>query len=656
MTMQRTVTQPSPPEQVDGARGASALAAAPAALMAILLIVATWYQGAFALRHWGPAAILGLALLAAIAAAGGLRAADRPARVALAFVWSFAGWTLLSALWADSPGRALEGGGRTLLYAALVTLALATLATPAQARKVGALVVAGVAAIALITLGEMVWDGPAQFLAGRLDDPVGYRNATACLFAFAFWPLVAAAARRDPGVALRGLALGGATLMLGLAFLTQARGVVLGLLLGGIVAVGLGPDRVRRAWLALLAVAGVAVTSGSLLEPFGGFSDRGNATPAEIGVATDALLVLVLVLALVGLAGALLDRGLRLEGRSRLIAGRVASVALIAVAIAGAGTALTRTGDPVASLTDRIDEFRSLETAAPGETRLSFGGGQRADLFRIALLDLGDRPAIGAGEGSYPFTYYEERQTDRNVSTPHSLIFSVLGELGLVGALLLLGFLVALLIALMVRLRAAPRGDRWWPVALAAGGVVVLGQAAVDWLWLVPGLAGLGLFALALGVASLPPRAGLAATTHGAARPRRLVRAALAVPLALAALVVTLLWVSDAQLRKARVAVAPTERLETARTSERLNPFALSPRYLQAGALEELGRVDAARRQLRGALDLEPRNFATLGLLGDLELRAGRERAARAFYRQALELNPLDSGLRELSRRGAGER
>ena len=110
-------------------------------------------------------------------------------------------------------------------------------------------------------------------------------------------------------------------------------------------------------------------------------------------------------------------------------------------------------------------------------------------------------------------------------------------------------------------------------------------------------------------------------------------------------------------MRKARAADSgsASERLETARTAERLNPFSLAPRYLQAGALEELDRVGAARAELRDALELEPRNFATLGLLGDLELRAGNAPEARFLYRRALALNPLDTGLRELSRRGLGK-
>jgi hypothetical protein len=41
----------------------------------------------------------------------------------------------------------------------------------------------------------------------------------------------------------------------------------------------------------------------------------------------------------------------------------------------------------------------------------------------------------------------------------------------------------------------------------------------------------------------------------------------------------------------------------------------------------------------------------TLGLLGDLETRAGRRAAARSYYRRALALNPRDAGLQQLAAR-----
>ena len=89
----------------------------------------------------------------------------------------------------------------------------------------------------------------------------------------------------------------------------------------------------------------------------------------------------------------------------------------------------------------------------------------------------------------------------------------------------------------------------------------------------------------------------------------------------------------------------------SARSAERLNPLALPPRYLQASALESLGRRPAARRELLAALDREPKNFVTMALLGDLETRAGRPSRARAWYRRALALNPIDVGLRQLAAR-----
>jgi hypothetical protein len=39
-----------------------------------------------------------------------------------------------------------------------------------------------------------------------------------------------------------------------------------------------------------------------------------------------------------------------------------------------------------------------------------------------------------------------------------------------------------------------------------------------------------------------------------------------------------------------------------------------------------------------------------MALLGDLETRAGRDRAARTWFRRALAANPRDVGLRELAR------
>jgi hypothetical protein len=629
------------------------LAALPAVVLALLLVVASWFDGAFAIRHWAPVAVLGLLMLASCLAAGALRPEGAAARIALACLWLFAAWTVASALWAESSGRAIEGGARTLLYATLFTVPVVTAIGRRSAARLGIAVAGGVALFGAVTLVGLVGDGTGQFLAGRLDDPVGYRNATACLFALAFWPLIAAFAHRSANPFLRAAAFAGAVLVLGLVLLTEARGVLLGLVAGGVVAIALGPDRLRRIWAALLAAGGIALISDDLLTPYRAFTDGQPERAADIGTAANALLLVVVVAGAIGLAGALLDGGLRLTGTLREGA-RTAAAGLIALLIPLALIAvLVSVGNPVTFVGDRVDEFRGLETAAPGETRLTFGGGQRSDIWRVALLELSENPMTGVGEGNYPFRYYEERRTDRNLSTPHSLAFSVIAELGIVGTLALLGFLGGVAAAVVTRWRRADPETRWVASGLLAGATVVLGQSMVDWIWLVPGVEGLAFLLIGLAVASLR-RADEAPVARSSPIGRPVAWLA-AGGLAIAAVGVGLLYVSDVDVRRSRVVGAtPAERLARAESAGGLNRWSVTPLYLEASALEELGRVPAARERLHDALDLEPANFVTLGLLGDLELRAGRERVARRWYRRALERNPLDAGLRKLARRDAG--
>ena len=141
------------------------------------------------LRYWALIAVLALTILIATQVAGGIQMDRGPLSIAVGLVWAFAAWTLLSSLWAESAARAWEGAARTILYAAVITVPLA-LRGRRQALWVGQGIFVGVGAVAVITLIALIANGADLFLAGRLDDPLGYRNATATLFAFAFWPLI----------------------------------------------------------------------------------------------------------------------------------------------------------------------------------------------------------------------------------------------------------------------------------------------------------------------------------------------------------------------------------------------------------------------------------------------------------------------------------
>jgi hypothetical protein len=618
------------------------VATAPTLVAMALLVIAAWSDGGFPMHSWAPLAIFALVALAA-ARGNGVRGA---ALAVAALLWGFAAWTLLSATWADSPDAALRGASHNMLYAALASLPLLTLPSPEWARRAAALMAGGLGALVAATFVACLVEGADAFLAGRLDWPVGYRNGSAALFAMAFWPLLVVAAHRRAHVVPRAGAFALGLLALGLALLTQSRGVLIGFAVGGAVTLAMGPERLRRAWLGLLAVGLLAGAGRTLLEPYDQFIATGGTDAAAVDNALGTLAVLGTSGFGIALVLSVFDGGLRVseEAERRLRAfGIVGLVTLILVGLVAGAVAV---GDPIQLVRDKAAEFKDLDAAAPGETRLGSTGGQRYDLWRIAWHEFESAPLNGVGEGSYPTRYYEERATDRNLTTPHSLWMRVIAETGLVGLLLLGGACVAAVVALIRGWRRATLPERRWSSAMIAAAAVLLSQSTVDWLWQIPGLTGLGFMCLGIGVAIVAvPRAG-----EGPAPRPRAWQAIRLVP-ALSAVLVGALFLSYTYVRSARAPDEPSrDRLELAQTAERLDPWALEPRYLQAGALEELGRRGEARRVLLEALDIAPSDFSTMALLGDLETRAGHPAAARGWYRRALPRNPRDLGLQELAR------
>ena len=627
----------------------------------LLLVVSSYFwDGAFDLRYWALTGVLVLVALAAILISGGAaQIRSRPLLVAVLALWSLALWCLLSGAWAESPDRAFEGAARTSLYAALFTLPVVGLVKRRDCRIVAAGLLLAVAVAAVFTLLSLYVDGVGAFLAGRLDDPIGYRNGTASLFALATWPLIGIAAARGPNPALRAAALAVAVLMLDLSLLTQSRGVLIGLAAGGLVFLVIGPERIRRCWLGIAAVGIVVAASGQLLTPYDAFDGgAGVVTDDHIRSAANAALLSSAAAFIGGLFLAIFDNGLRRgsaetdERVHRLSVAGLAGVAVVAVV-----GLLIAIGNPISYADEKLDEFTDVEASTTeGSTRLGSVGGQRYDLYRIAADEFAAHPLQGAGEGGYFFVYYRERETDRNLSDPHSLPMRLLSETGLVGLALFGVFVIALGIAIARSARAADRADRAWVAAMAAAGTTVLAQTLTDWIWLLPGLLGLAFLALGLAVAGF----GQDERTNEVGRAPRSGRTwnrpslFAGVAVALAAVVMGLLYVADIHVRVAQEDGAddPQQRLDSARTAESLNPLAVRPLYLQASAHEDQGNVEDAREALTEALDLEPENFVTLGLLGDLEARAGNQAQARERYGQALELNPRDTGLLDLAETG----
>ena len=120
--------------------------------------------------------------------------------------------------------------------------------------------------------------------------------------------------------------------------------------------------------------------------------------------------------------GALLDNGL--QARLGVAARRVAEAGIAVVAVIGVVAALVAIGNPVSYANDKWDEFTDLEGVSHRVHRLISVGGQRYDLWRVALSEFDSQPLVGVEE--LPVRLLPRRRTDRNLSDPHSLPFALL--------------------------------------------------------------------------------------------------------------------------------------------------------------------------------------------------------------------------------------
>lgn len=622
--------------------------------LALILGLSPFLRGYYDLAQWGPA---GLVLLAAVLAAA-VAGPRIPAIswIAVGSLVALSLWSLLSGTWGESWEGALLASSRWLLYAAGLMVVLVLLRSRGAAEALVWALAAGLAVLlAWLTFKLLGNDASKSFIGRRLSEPLEYTNGLGGYLIAGFWALIALAERRRPLV-LSALAIGAATLDLALLVLTQSRGVALALAVSAVVVLAVVPGRLRRGWVLVACVAGVAAAWRPLLDVYGSSTDAPLAE-SVVHSAVGSALVSAVAVAVVWALVLLVEWAMDVSEAPRRAAGQVATFGMIAILVVGAAGAAIAAPRLVDRGREQYRAFVNLQTAASG-SRLASGAGNRYDYWRVAVKDFRERPVAGIGAGSYPVGYFRERQTAEDIRQPHSIELETLAELGLVGGILLGAFIVAVAVGLVLSARRAATDLRLRSLVVACAGIFAgwLVHTSGDWLHLLPGLTGIALCAAAVllcaGGADTPrPRSRFVAIGT---------LAGCLLIVAFGAIMLSRLVVADhyRAAAQSRIASDPPEAIRSANRSLAYNAEALPPYYAKAAAYARLDRYRDALTTLRAAARREPDNFITWTLIGDLASRGGDVRRAGAAYRRAAQLNPLDPTLMRLvqaqSQGGAG--
>jgi hypothetical protein len=548
-----------------------------------LLVFAFWIarDAGYAPVTWYTGGVFLVALAAVALLSYGRVAASRPALAAIVLLGAFAAWCLLSITWASDRGIAWDGANRTLLYFVAYTLFAAM---PWRRESIPVLLVTlslAALAIGVVDLVRAIGNANEFFINGRLAAPAGYPNAACAVYVFAAWPLAYIAARREVTPLLRGALLAAATALVELAVITQSRGSLIAVPIAVAAYLVIVPYRLRAA-LALAAVAATTfVARHDLLDVFDPVRRGLPSADDSIRAALVAIGVSALVVLVAWTVVAVFDRRVTLSARTLRVA-NIAALGIVLLAAVAGVVALARA--------DVGSAWRDFKAGYPeekaGSTHFSRGlGSNRYDFWRVAAIEFRDHPLGGVGADNFAEDYIRERRSSEEPLYPHSLALRIPAQTGIVGTLLLLGFVVCAGLA-VTRGRSLADGAARAGVAAAVYFAI---HGSGDWLWEFSGL-GAPAFAWL----------GLAASRPAGANARMLpLRIALAGAILLAGLSFVFPWLAELDARRAVATWRrdPAAAFSELSTSRRLNPLSARADLLTgaiASRTNDLPRMAAA--------------------------------------------------------------
>ena len=575
----------------------------------------TWY--------WGALVLLATLAVSVIVLGARRRRLSRAATVALCAFGGYVIWSYLSMAWAGTPGWALEGSNRTLLYFLIFTLFL--ILPWSEAGGLVALVVfaLGVGVIAVVLLLRLASSAHIGQLAidGRLAAPTGYFNASVALFMTCAVLSTVLATRRELPGPLRGLLLAIACACLQLCLMGQSRGWLFTLPIVLVLCILVVPDRLRVVAAAVLPIAGTLVIVHRLIHAF-----PGQATTASLDqAAARAGHASILITAGVFVFGTLiawadtLVRVPSVSGTARLRLG--AAVTVLVLLIAGAGAVAATHGDPFGFIKRQWHGFSHQATGGSGGSHFTVVGSGRYDFWRVSLTALAAHPVGGLGQDNFSDYYVRRRRTGEEPRWTHSLEMRLLAHTGLVGFGLFVAFIAGAVAAALPALRRASGLTRAVAGAALLPLIVWLVHGSVDWFWEIPALSGPALgflgMACAFGMAQArdAPAERSAASVEPAppkARRRRIpafvTYAAGALAFVAALVVLTFPYLSARELAAATTLrqTNPNAALSKLNTAANLNPWTPDPTRLAGTIALNTDQFTIAQQRFRQTIDREP--------------------------------------------------
>src|SRR3954471_1611575 len=319
----------------------------PAALLLGSLVLVLWLavvppSGGYFPRSWYPAA-LGSVLLFCVTcvACRRLIPSSRAARAALGLFAALVAWAFLSLTWAGSNADAWATANQLVLYFAAAGVAALVPWTPRTLALVAGLWSLGVAILCAARL--ITWLGATDLtrfftVDGRLNDPIGYPNATAGLPALALSPAALPGSARTIPAAVRAVALPVAVFLAEFAVLPESRGAILGALLAIPVLLAFAPDR-GRLLVRLAVIAALVAPAASSLVAFGSAPENDKPPGPALDHAATWMITSVAVALLLGIALAMLDGRVLVSRAGPRVTRRAIAVALALAVVLFAGLA-----------------------------------------------------------------------------------------------------------------------------------------------------------------------------------------------------------------------------------------------------------------------------------------------------------------------------